>query len=84
MAIDLQTLQAALTGYQMEQARITKAIADLQVRIRGGKAPRSSGPDHAAMATKPKRKLSAAARKRMAASQKKRWAEYHEAQKAEE
>ncbi len=66
----------------MEQARITKAIADIQVRIKGGKAPRSSGPDHAALA-RPKRKLSASARKRMAAAQKKRWADYHKAQKAE-
>ena len=77
MAIDLETLQAALIGYQTEQDRITKAIADLQAQLKGGKAPARAG-----RATKPKRKLSAAARKRIAAAQKKRWAEYHKAQKA--
>jgi hypothetical protein len=83
MVIHLQTLQAALTGYQSEHDRITRAIADLRMRIKGGKAPTSSGPDHAASPTKPKRKMSAAARKRIAAAQKKRWADYHKSQKAE-
>ena len=79
MAIDLETLQAALIGYQSEQERITRAIADLQAKLKGGKA--SAG--HATKSEKPKRKLSAAARKRIAAAQKKRWAEYHKAHKAE-
>jgi hypothetical protein len=81
MAIDPKTLQAALTGYQTEHDRITRAIADIRARIKGVKAPVSSGLDHAAKA-KPKRKISAAARKRMAAAQKKRWAEYHKAPSA--
>ena len=74
MAIDKQTLQAALIGYQSEQERITKAITHLQAQLTGGRA---SATDHAVGAAKPKRKMSAAARKRIAAAQKKRWTEYH-------
>jgi cell division septum initiation protein DivIVA len=82
MAIEAQTLQAALIGYQSEQERITKAIADLQAQLKGGKASASSGLDRTMVAKKPKRKLSAAARKRIAAAQKKRWAAYHKSHKA--
>jgi hypothetical protein len=55
----------------------------LQAQLTGGAASASSAPDHAATPAKPKRKMSAAARKRIAAAQKKRWADYHKAQKAE-
>jgi hypothetical protein len=72
-----------LIGYQGEHDRITRAIADLHLRIKGGKATGKSGPDHAATPAKPKRKMSASARKRIAAAQKKRWADYHKAQRAE-
>jgi len=82
MAIDLQTLRAALIGYQSEQERIARAIADLQTQLKGGKPPAGSRPARAAVAKKPKRQMSAAARKRIAAAQKKRWADYHMAQKA--
>jgi hypothetical protein len=83
MAIDLQTLQAALTGYQSEHARLTRAIAGLRAQIKSGKASGRSGPDEVATEVKPRRKMPAAARKRIAAAQKKRWAEYHKAQKAQ-
>ena len=68
MAIDLETLRAALTGYQIEQERITKAIAELQARLKGGKTSASAATDHAVAATKPRRKMSASARKRIAAA----------------
>ncbi len=67
--IDRALLEAALEGLEMRQAALNKQIADLR------KVVRSAGP--AAVpgeAPKPKRKVSAAARKRMAAAQKKRWA----------
>jgi len=79
MAIDAQTLQAALTGYLAEQERINKAIAEIRERLRGGRGLAKPGP----AAEKPKRTISAAARKRMAAAQKKRWAEYRKQQKTE-
>jgi hypothetical protein len=83
MAIDLETLHAALIGYESEHERITKVIAELRAQLRGKKASVSSGPDDAGAPAKSKRKLSASARKRMAAAQKKRWAAYHKAHKTE-
>jgi hypothetical protein len=83
MAIDLETLQAALIGYESERERIANIVAGLRAQLRGEKASVSSGPDDAGTAARSRRKLSASARKRMAAAQKKRWAEYHKAQKAE-
>ena len=70
---DLSTLQMALVGYQIEKQRIEGKIQDIQARLKG-KAPAT-----AAAADKPagaKRVLSPAARKRIAAAQKKRWAEH--------
>jgi hypothetical protein len=66
-------LEAALIGYQHQLELIEAKVADLRRQL-GGKSP--------AAATKNagsgrKREMSAAARKRIAAAQKKRWAEYH-------
>jgi len=69
---DLSTLQMALVGYQIEKQRIESKIQEIQARLKG-KAP------VAAAAEKPegvKRILSPAARRRIAAAQKKRWAEH--------
>jgi len=41
MAVDAETLQAALIGYRSEQERITKAIADLQAQLKGGRVSAS-------------------------------------------
>ena len=82
MAIDTETLQAALIGYQSEQERIESAIADLQARLKGVKPPSSSAGVPAADMAKPRRKLSAAAKKRIAAAQRKRWAEFRRTHKA--
>jgi hypothetical protein len=63
-------LEAALIGYQIEAGRLTKAIEDIRARLTG---------DHnTTPSAKPAQKqgLSAAARKRIAAAQKKRWARY--------
>jgi hypothetical protein len=67
-------LQAALFGYQMEKEKIEGKIRDLQAQLKGKKAP--------AMAAKaPKsggrREMSDSARARIAAAQRKRWAEFH-------
>jgi Skp family chaperone for outer membrane proteins len=68
-------LQAALYGYQMEKEKIDAKIRDLQAQLKGKKAP-------VAAAAKPaksggRRQMSDAARARIAAAQKKRWAEFH-------
>jgi hypothetical protein len=66
--IDKDLLAMALVGYQAEIARIEAAIADLKARM-GGQLASSPAP------TPPgKRTLSASARRRIAAAQKKRWA----------
>ncbi|HUE02814.1 MAG TPA: hypothetical protein VMR62_24825 [Bryobacteraceae bacterium] len=69
----------ALIGYQVEKERIEGKIRELQTQLKGKKAP--------AAAEKPgkpreKRQMSGAARARIAAAQKKRWAEYHKRQAA--
>ena len=74
---DLSTLQMALVGYQIEQKKIEEKIREIQAQLKG----RASSSPAAAASTseKPartKRVLSPAARRRIAAAQKKRWAEH--------
>jgi cell division septum initiation protein DivIVA len=74
---DLGILEMALIGYQVEKEKIEGKIRELQAQLKGKKAP----------AKKPgivrvKRVMSGAARARIAAAQKKRWAEYHKRQAA--
>jgi cell division septum initiation protein DivIVA len=71
---DLGLLEAALFGYQVEKEKIEAKIADLQAQLKGKKSP--VGVAKAAK-TGGKRTMSAAARARIAAAQKKRWAEFH-------
>ena len=67
-------LAAALEGLQLQKQRIEDQIK--QVRLLLGKSNGKRGrPSHPAKKTGPGR-LSAAARKRIAAAQKRRWAEY--------
>jgi hypothetical protein len=70
---DLVMLQMALIGYQHEKQKIDEKIHEIEARLKGkGSAP-------ATAAAKPggvKRVLSASARKRIGAAQKKRWAEH--------
>jgi hypothetical protein len=63
-------LKAALVGYEVKLQRIEEKIAAIQGELRGQKTIEPT----AAAKTK-KRVLSAAARKRIAAAQRKRWAE---------
>jgi hypothetical protein len=75
MPTDSSLLEAALIGYQLQRERIDKAIAELRQRLGGKTVPAISSDG-----VRPKRKMSAAARKRIAAAQKKRWAEFHKRQ----
>jgi len=63
----------ALVGYQVEKERIEEKIREIQGRLKGKAAP---APATAAKPAGVKRVLSPAARKRIAAAQKKRWAEH--------
>jgi hypothetical protein len=71
---DLATLEMALVGYQLERQKIDEKIRELERLLKGRKslpAGESSG-----KAPRTKRVLSADARRRIAAAQKKRWAEH--------
>ena len=74
-------LEAALLGYTAELHRIDEKITAIRKQL-GGRviitAPVNVGSDGPG----PKRQMSAAARKRIALAQKKRWAKFHAKQKA--
>jgi len=65
-------LEGAVVGYRAELERVAVAIAAIQRRF-GGQAVIMS-----AIGPVPKRKMCAAARKRIPEAQKKRWAEYRQ------
>jgi hypothetical protein len=71
---DPSLLQAALYGYQMEKEKIESKIRELQVQLKGKKAP---APVAKASKSGGRREMSDAARARIAAAQRKRWAEFH-------
>jgi len=65
----------ALVGYQVEKQKVEEKIREIQAQLKGQRVSASA----AAPAGKPavvKRVLSPAARRRIAAAQKKRWAEH--------
>lgn len=67
-------LQAALYGYQAQKEQIEAKIQELRAQLDGNKAP---APAQKAAKKGGRRKMSASARARIAAAQKKRWAEFH-------
>jgi hypothetical protein len=75
IATDTSLLQAALIGYHSQLDEITAKMAEIRKEL-GGKTAKASA---AATPSAPrkKRKMSAAGRKAISESTKKRWAEYH-------
>ncbi len=75
MVTDRSTLEAALIGYQHQLAAVRTAVADIKKQLggRGQAGPAAKVKDEAA---RPRRTMSASARKRIADAQKKRWAAY--------
>jgi hypothetical protein len=69
---EVEILQAAIIGLQHESSRIDAKIAEVRARIGGNDV--SITPDGNKLARKPT--LSAAARRRIAAAQRKRWATF--------
>jgi len=72
----------ALVGYQIEQKKIEEKIREIQAQLKGRAS--SNGAASGDKPARSKRVLSPAARKRIAAAQKRRWAEHrkHMAQSA--
>jgi hypothetical protein len=71
---DTDTLQMALVGYQIEKQRIENKIQEIQSQLKGRRT--AFGGSVAAAAAPRKRELSEGARARIAAAQRKRWAEH--------
>jgi hypothetical protein len=75
MKTDYSLLEAALIGYQHQRELLAVKIAEIQRQL--GNAPATPSTE-----TPKKRVMNAAARKRIAQAQRKRWAEYHKTQGA--
>jgi len=71
MKLTADILTAAIEGFQAQKKRIDSLISDIKQQLSGGRAE----PDATADAPKRRRRMSAAARKRIGAAQRKRWAE---------
>jgi hypothetical protein len=71
---DISTLQMALVGFQIEKQKIEQKIQELQMQLKGKRAPLAGGIGDSSVPRK--RELSEAARRRIAAAQKRRWAEH--------
>jgi len=78
--IDPATLQAALIGYQLEKESIEGKIAEIRKQL--GRRASTQADGASAPGRRKKRTLSAAARKRIAAAQRKRWRAYKKAKAA--
>jgi hypothetical protein len=65
-----EIIDAAIEGFEAQKRRIDAQIAELQAMLTGGPGTPASTPE----AGPRKRRISAAARRRMALGQKKRWA----------
>jgi hypothetical protein len=72
---DQEILEAALIGLQYSLASVDEKIKDLRRQLRG-KASGDNVEPASEGATRPKRVMSAAARRRIGAAQKKRWAAF--------
>jgi hypothetical protein len=72
MKIDQALLEAALVGYLHQKDQITAKIAEIQEQLGQGQAPKEP-----AGSGDRSRGMSPSARARIAAAQRKRWAEYH-------
>jgi len=84
-------LEAALEGLLLQKQRIETQIQEVKALLRGKRrtsrkvtliVPATPAPGATARVSTVKRELSDAARKRIAAAQKKRWAEYRRQRKA--
>ncbi len=73
---DQTTLQMALVGYQLERQRIEERIKEIQSQLGHGRGRPAAGGAGKQESAPRKRVLSAAARRRIALAQKKRWAEH--------
>jgi len=74
--IDPALLQAALEGLEHRLADTNEKIAEVKRLLRTGDSIPTSAAKDIVKTSRPRRKMSAAARKRIAEAQRKRWAEF--------
>ena len=84
---DDSILHAALAGLEVQRQKIEDQISQVRAMLAGGAKRRGRSPGKKTAGTNAssgngKRTLSAAARKRIAAAQKRRWAEYRKSASA--
>ena len=79
--LDHSVLEMALIGFEAERRKIEEAIATIQREL--GVGSRRAIPAAEGAEPKPRRTMSAAARKRISAAQKNRWAAFHAKKPAE-
>lgn len=72
---DPATLAMALVGYDIEKQKVEEKIREIRAQLAGVKTGAKAAANGGA--PRPRRTLSAAARKRIAEAQRKRWAEQH-------
>jgi len=79
---DAELMAAALIGLEHQRAEIAEKMAELRQRLEGGtgQAAQKSAEVVSGTATPKKRTMSATARRRIAAAQRKRWAEIKKAE----
>ncbi len=71
---DISLLAAALEGLELQKRRLDEQIAEVRMLL--GKAPGKRGRPAGSGSKRGPGRMSDAARKRIAAAQKRRWAEY--------
>jgi hypothetical protein len=80
---DTQLLEMALIGFEAERQKIRAKIDEIKSRLGGRRGrPSAAAAPTASPAPRTRRQMSAAARRRIGAAQKRRWAEYRRKQKA--
>jgi hypothetical protein len=75
--VNQELLSAALVGLEAQKKKVEEQIREVEAML--GRRPAKPASTETAASSKPasgRRKLSPAARKRIAAAQKRRWAEY--------
>lgn len=80
---DPALLEAALEGLLLQRQRLEEQISHVRTMLSAHRASSRSRTGSGLVLPASKRQLSDAARKRIAAAQKKRWAEYRKAAAAE-
>jgi hypothetical protein len=80
---DETLLAAALEGLELQKKRIEEQIAQVRSLL-AGRRPKTAAVTAPAAKAPRKRQLSEAARKRIAAAQKRRWAEYRKKSSAKQ